>query len=348
LGRTRSNGQISLVPLVYFPVNSEFFAFASGSEGNHYRFMVPADGIQKKIFWRVFLCLWGLGSGLRIVALWLTSPTKAMLARQLWIPLHTQSMALIVLAAVVQAFVGLAIVTGVGLVAARQIGLGAPVLEAWFRHQPIRPLVKAPLLPILLTMLLYSGCTLLANSSWLHPNRKQDATFATQLANSPMADKANKELEQLGLVGTKRLTFASLIISDLAGEVGGEIDRRLFEVSVIALLLVQIFRNLKTIPSKRLLWAAILIVALISTLEAVAVERGNTLSVISILQSSGIPDRVIPIWLATLRSGLRIFPTSIAIGLIYVNYGIESSIVANISSALAANFFLLFWMTHFA
>jgi hypothetical protein len=180
--------------------------------------MVSPDAIQKKIFWRIFLCLWGVGSGLGVIALWLTSPPEAMLARGLWFPLHTQSMALVVFSMVVQTSLRLAIVTGVGLVAARHIGLGAPVLEAWFRHEPIRPRLKAPILPILLTMLLYAGCTTLANSSLLHPNRKQDVAAATQFANSPMADKANKELENLGMVGTKRLTFASLMISDLAGK----------------------------------------------------------------------------------------------------------------------------------
>lgn len=117
---------------------------------------------------------------------------------------------------------------------------------------------------------------------------------------------------------------------------------------MIALLLVQIFRNSKTILNNGILRGAILLVALIATVEAVLVERGNTLIVMNIFQSSGLPERFVPIWLETLRASLRIFPTAIALGLIYVYYGIESSIVANICSAAASHFFLLFWMTHFA
>jgi hypothetical protein len=310
--------------------------------------MGRAADIQKSFFWREFLYLWIAGASLIALSISLVAFPTAGLARQLFIPLHTQSAALVIIALILQDSIQLAIAVGVGLVAAHQVGLGAPILEAWLRKTPIHTHLRAPAIPIALTALLFVACAALANSSLFHPHRTQDIATANEILDSPAAEKVAREIDKLGLVGNKPITNFSMAVSDLGLAVDVELDARLFGVSVIVLLMGQIFGKPETDARWRYFFFAVLIVAVIRTAETLLIERENTLLFLSIFQSFGLPHRIDPSWLIVARTGVRVFPTAFALGLLYVRYGIESSIEASFCATVASHFFAMFWLMHFS
>jgi hypothetical protein len=297
---------------------------------------------QEQIFWREFLCLWVTAVAVNALSLSLNHLPLAGLARQLFIPFHSQSVVVMLIAVIAQNSINLAIFVGVGLVAAHRVGLGAPVLEAWFRGEPVGPHLRGPVIPILLTALLFVGCTALSNSSVFHPNRRQDAIAAFEIMKSPARPKLIEQIEKLGLVGTKPDTTVSRAISYLDGALGGELSARLFEVSVIVLLLVQIFGKPGTATDRKFLLAAVLIVTVISTSTYLMRQHENTQMFSDVFKSFGLSLRADPYWLVAARTSLSIAPTSLAFGLIYVRYGIESAIAANFAAAVLAALFATF------
>jgi hypothetical protein len=309
--------------------------------------MAASSEIERKLFWREFLCLWGAGVGLETLAIRLSAMSPAGLARELVIPLHIQSAAFIELLLLAQNAIHLAIAVGVGLVAAHKAGMGAPILEGWFRRQPIGALMRASILPIVLTVVIYVACATFANSSLFRPTQKLNVEAVSRLANSPEADKAFEEMQRLGLAGTGRVSELSITVSDLANATAGEINRRLLEVSVFVLLFVQIFGYRKTPVDFRLLWIAALIVALFATVESVWIARENTLLVDRIFHGVGLPLQIGSIWWVAVRRAAQMIPTGIALGLLYGCYGIESAIIASFCGAGASHLFVVYWLIHF-
>jgi hypothetical protein len=303
---------------------------------------------QKSIFWQEFAIFWGIGAGLTALSILLVSLPPAGLERQIFIPFQPRSAARVVIALILQDSFQLAIAVGGGLLVAHQVGLGAPILEAWLRNMPIRTHLRGVAGPIILTTLLFVVCTTLANSSLFHPNRRQDRAIADEFLNTPAAEKAAEEINKLGLVGTKPITIISSAISDLAQAVDGGINTRLFAVSVIVLLMAQIFGKLKSDARWKLLIAAVLVVAAFRTIEACLIERENIVLYLSIYQSFGLRHREDATWLIAARTGVRVFPTGLALGLVYVYYGIESSIAASFCASVASHFFTIIWFTHFS
>jgi hypothetical protein len=307
--------------------------------------MDPNEHNQERTFWREFLCLWTLAVAVGALSSLLTHFPPAGLERLLLIPFHSQSTRALLIALVAQNSIHLAIAVGVGLVAAHRVGLGAPVLEAWLRGEPVGPYVHAPVRPILLTVLLVVACTTLSNASMLHPNRQQDAIMATELANSPARAKLDEQLDKLGLVSTP-YTGTSLAISYLDRAIDGELNARLFELSVIILLFVQIFGRPKTIAEAKFFWVAILIVALIHTTYNLWARHENTLMISEVFRGLGLQLRVDPYWLVAARASIPIFPPSLAFGWLYSRYGIESAIVAGFAGAIITPWFIELWLSH--
>ena len=90
----------------------------------------------------------------------------------------------LLIALIAEHSIHLAIAVGTGLIVAHRLGLGAPLLEAWLRGEALSPYSHAPVRPILLIVVLILACSMLSNSSMLHPNRKQDTLAATAVASS--------------------------------------------------------------------------------------------------------------------------------------------------------------------
>jgi hypothetical protein len=309
--------------------------------------MPQVDHDRRGIFWREFLCLWGAGIGLAVLSFSISSLPWGLVRRELWFPFPFQSYGLIATVLVVQSGVKLAIFVGGGLVVARKLGLGAPVLDAWFRLEPVRPRLRAALIPIVITVLVILGSSALARASWLRPKRAPDPAIASEQLSSPEAAQAFDEIEKLGLVGTKPLTWISAAVLHLYGSIEGELDARLFETSVLIFLLVQISGARQTIKKWQMVWVAVLVVALFRAVENVAVLHQNSMFVLNIFRKYGVIYDTAPIWLTAVRTGLRVVPSATALGLLYVYYGIEASIVANFCAALASPLLNMFWLAHF-
>lgn len=308
--------------------------------------MGPNEHSQGRTFWREFLCLWTPAIAVGALSLLLAHFPPAGLERLLLIPFHSQTTRALLVALIIQNSIHLAIAVGVGLVAAHHVGLGAPVLEAGLRGEPVSPYLRTPVRSILLTVLLIVACTLLSNSSMLRPNRQKDTIAANEIANSPASAKLNEQLDKLGLVSTTPYTVTSLALSYLSGAIGGELDARLFELSVIILLFVQMFGKPKIIANRRFFWAAILIVALIHTTYNLWARHENTLMIADVFRGLGLQLRVDPYWLLATRASIPIFPPSLAFGWLYSRYGIESAIVASFAGAIISHWFIELWLLH--
>jgi hypothetical protein len=308
----------------------------------------PIDLKQGKIFWREFFYLWGAAAGVSALSLSLAHFPQTGLARQLFVPLHSQSTVLMLIALTAQNSIHLAVFVGVGLVAGHQVGLGAPVLEAWLRGKPIGPYLRAPVIPILLTILLFAACSTLANSTVFHPHRKLAVTTANEILDSSARAKVMEQIDKLGLADTKPLTTASLIISDLASAIKGELNAQLFEVSVIVLMFVQIFGKPKTIADGTYYWVAVLMVTFSHTALYLLAQHENTLMFWGVLSDFGLQHTIEPYLLIVARTSIRIIPAGSALGLLYVRHGIEAAMVASFASAVMAHLFLNFWFAHFA
>src|SRR5258705_10262388 len=88
-----------------------------------------------------------------------------------------------------------------------------------------------------------------------------------------------EQIDNLVLASTEPLPPVSVIISDFARAINGELEAKLFEVSVVILLFVQIFGKPETITDRKFLWGAVLLVALIDTANYLLVVHSNNLLV---------------------------------------------------------------------
>lgn len=156
-----------------------------------------------------------------------------------------------------------------------------------------------------------------------------------------------EQIDKLGLASTEPLTPVSVIISDLAHAINGELEAKLFKVSLVVLLFVQIFGKPKTIADRKFLWAAVLLVALIDTANYLLVVHSNNLLVSDVFKTFGLHLRVDPSWLGAAQTSVRIITTGFALGLLYIHYGIESSILASFGSSVMAHMLLSFRFAHF-
>jgi hypothetical protein len=310
--------------------------------------MPYVDEVQTRLFRLEFLCFWITAVAITALSMTLAPLPPAGLARQLFIPLHTNSTAIVFTGLLVQKSIQLAIVVGVGLVVAHKIGLGAPLLEAWLRKEPIRPLLRSAILPIALTIVVLVAASALARASLFRSKRTQDSAAVSEFANSQAAGKAFEEMEKLGLMSSKPISKAAVGVFNLAGAIGGELQGRLFEVSVIILLLIQISEGRKTIADRRIVWIAVLIVAVFRTAENELIVRQNTILVLNIFRDFGLPRELPPILSTSAQTGLRVIPSAVALGLLYISCGIEASIVASFCASIISPLFTAFWLAHFS
>lgn len=274
---------------------------------------------------------------------------RAVIARLLPVPIHAKSPILIFLAMFVQRGIWLAIVIGVGLTVAHKLGLGAPVLQAWLRGEPVRHRLRGSLVPIAITIAILVGASGLAGASWFHPRRHQNpAAFADEFLNSPGAEQAFKELDELGLgaVGPP-LTAFSEVVWDLEQAFAGEVNGRLFEVSVLILLFVQILPKESALPKWQVACIAALFVGVLHTVEGAITMHENTVLIMNVFHKYGLPNDIPPIWGAFVPIGMRVIPSAVALGLLYVYCGIEASIVASFCGTTLLHPLTIFWLNHF-
>jgi hypothetical protein len=300
---------------------------------------------QKSNFWQEFFCLWTVAVALSALSVALVHLGPANISRLLFIPFHAKSTFPLLFALIIQNCLQLAVCVGVGLVVAHKLGLGAPILEAWLRREPIGPRLFRILLPTALAVVLIVGASAISRAPLFSPKRTQSSADALALANSPQMDEAFEALKRLGLGSSGRISWFAVEVRQLEGAVTGELQRRLFEVSVLVLLL-QICGSRKLIGGNHFFWIAVLIVAVFRTVESVVLVHQNTV-VMNVFRDFGLPYDIQPIWSVALRTSVRLVPSGLVLGILYVYVGIEASILASFCAPVISNLLTMFWLDHF-
>jgi hypothetical protein len=298
--------------------------------------------MQKRIFWSEFFFLWIGGITLTALTLFLADFPPAALALQLLFPFQSQSTAIMLAALVAQSAVQMAVATGVGLWAAHQFGMGAPVLETWFRSKPQKRVALPPLLPIIVIAIAVAMIGRLPDLSIFNPNRKQRAAEVTEIVQSPVGAKLGDMAGER--VARRRFTPFLETVSFLDDAINGEIYARLFMISVLVLLLSRLSRQRGTVPSDNIVWSAILVTILIRAVYLLTLERTSAQMYSSLL--NGIHLTQDPFWLIAVRRVFGIVPSYLGFGWLYIKYGIESSILAHFITAVAGSLFLNFVLIH--
>lgn len=334
--------------MVYFRLTFPIVSLALRNSGDQHETMAPTGQTQKGIFWREFICLWTISVAMGLLQVALIRMPSSVIARQLLIPISTKSSFLILVARIIQGCIWLAIVIGVGLIVARKIGSGAPLLEAWLKCEPVRQRLRGSLIPIGITITVLVGASALAGALWFRPKRAQNAAITNEFLKSPEAEKALKELEQLGLAGGVPLTRLSGVILNLNQALVSELNGRLFEVSVVILLLVQYCPRESSSKSWQIIWVAVLLVGTFHTAENVMTTHQNTLLIAKVFHEYGLPHDIPPMGQAFARTGMRVVPSAATLGLLYVYCGIEASFVANFCATVLSHLLTIFWLTHFS
>jgi hypothetical protein len=300
---------------------------------------------QKSNFWQEFFCLWTVAVALSALSVALVHLGPANISRLLFIPFHAKSTFPLLFALIIQNCLQLAVCVGVGLVVAHKLGLGAPILEAWLRREPIGPRLFRILLPTALAIVVIVGASAISKAPLFSPKRTQSSVDALALANSPQMDEAFEALKSLGLGSSGRISWFAVEVRQLEGAVTGELQRRLFEVSVLVLLL-QICGSRKLIGGNHFFWIAVLIVAVFRTVESVVLVHQNTV-VMNVFRDFGLPYDIQPIWSVALRTSVRLVPSGLVLGILYVYVGIEASILASFCAPVISNLLTMFWLDHF-
>lgn len=301
---------------------------------------------QKSIFWQEFFCLWSVAVALSALSAALVPLGPALISRLLFIPFQAKSTFLLLLALIIQNSLQLAVCVGVGLVVAHKLGLGAPILEAWLRREPIGPRLLPILLPTAIAVVVIVGASAISRAPLFSLKRTQTSADALALANSPQMDEAFEPLNKLGLGSSGQLSWFAAEVMQLEGAVNGELQRRLFEVSVLVLLL-QICGSRKLIGRNHHFWIAVLIVAVFQTVENVVLVHRNTVLVMNVFRDFGLPYAIPSIWSGAPRTTVRLVPAGIVLGLLYIYVGIEASILTSFCAAVISPLLTMFWLAHF-
>ncbi len=291
----------------------------------------------KRLFWREFWLLWSAGAITGAILAALVRIPTTPVAAILLLRGHSQK-PLLVGTEAIEITVELAIAVSCGLLAAHRIGLGAPIVERWLCGEPIKPQVRAMLVPSLVVGILLAVISMLPNLSVFHPNRQLARHEAERISESP--DRA-KLTEKLGrFVDERPLRLTSITVSYLNAAIRGELISRLFLLSIIALIFAKITGSPSGTASNRVLFSAVLGVAAIGAIASVAWQGATTKMIYS---SVGMIKTVHDsFWLVTARALLRTVPGAIGFGWLYVRRGIESAILsAFVASVVAHLLFVL-------
>jgi hypothetical protein len=292
--------------------------------------------MEKRLFWREFWFLWSAGAITGAIFAALVRIPTTPVAAILLLRGHSQK-PLLVGTEATEITVELAIAVSCGLLAAHRIGLGAPIVEKWLCGEPIKSQVRPLLVPSLVVGILLAVISMLPNLSVFrpafHPNRELAHREAERIIESD--DKA-KLAEKLGrFVDERPLTLTSLTISWLNVAIRVELISRLFLLSIIALIFARLTGSPPGTANNRVLFSAVLGVAVIGAIVDVAWRSATTKMIFSSLGAmKTVHD---PFWLIIARALLRTVPGAVGFGWLYVRRGIESAILSAFVASVVAH-----------
>ena len=206
--------------------------------------------------------------------------------------------------------INLALIVGLGLLAARSMGFGAPILEKWLRGQPIRPHLLSAFVPALLVGVLIGLWAMVPELPFLHPNRESHHRDAEKILNSSTGAKLTEFVKR---TSGARLTPAELALSYVCEAIPGELTARLFFLSGFVWILTKVTRTAADAASRTLLWIAILL-----TIAAGAILYLTWQSIFGRLMFDAIGGISLshdPFWLIVTRLLLKMVPAGVGFGL---------------------------------
>lgn len=249
---------------------------------------------QAKFNWKVFLTLW-IASVIGILAVLpyaLTLQKSVIETITADIPLGV-----IIAAQIIQSILLFGAATSIGLILAKRIGLGAPILEKFFAGEKVADQVKTFLLPVILFGVI-------------------GGLFIYGLDKFVFMPALKTELIQGGGAGGSQTTPWQGFLASFYGGIDEEILLRLFLMSLLAWLGSFISRTAEGKPTSGILWAA-------NILAAVLFGLGHLPATAAIMTIT--PLVVVR---AIVLNGLL----GIGFGYFYTRYGLESAILSHFSA----------------
>lgn len=301
--------------------------------------------MQRRIFWYEFLLLWGIAVTGTISGLLLSQLPAEALATQLYFPFQSQSTVAVSIALTAQIGLQLAVATGVGLWAAHRVGLRASVLEEWLQRKPVGESLRALLLPVIMAALLVSMFSNLPVLSVLNPNRKERAAELDAFFQTAQGIKYGEQLRKSS--PSQPMTRFSQTLTYTDSALTGEIFDALFMLSVFVLLFRQI-RGMHAVRNTEFFWAAIIAVAAIRGIDLVAGQLISTNIDQTLNTLMGLHITRDPFSLVAFRGVLRLVPSKVVLGWLYVRYGIEAAILASFLGAVLGYLLLIHLFVYFA
>jgi hypothetical protein len=297
--------------------------------------------MDKKLYWREFWILWGLGVVADATGAFIAKLPVTPLANYLFFKGYDQHQPWFVGLEAAEIVVEMAIVVGVGLLAAHAVGLGAPLLEALLRGERSYPSLSSLLVPTLLVGIAVGSLVEARNLPVLRPNREASQRQVQAFLNSPDSAKAIAKL--MRFTGPP-LTPAKEILLDVAGAISAA-PYRLFWISGFAWIFTRIKRTGPGAPSGRILCAAIFAAAVVSVAFHYVSQSAYQDATKWVLAGVLLPRD--PRWAVTTRNLLNILPWSIGLGWLYTRKGIECTVVASLVAQATQHLLLVYVIVRF-
>jgi hypothetical protein len=241
----------------------------------------------------------------------------------------------------VEAILELTIVVGLGLLAARTMGLGAPLLERWLRGEPIRPHLRSVLVPALLLGTILGVWGMVPDLPIFHPGRQASHRRVEEVMNSPAAPQIKEFVER---TSGRRIGFSSLALSYVCDSISGGLFARLFLISGIAWVLARATGAARDAVSQSILWPAIILAIAVWGISNLAWHFTFERLFFSAVGMSFPTD---PSWLVVTRVFVGAVPAGIGLGWLYVRRGLEAAMVGSFIAMAVGYVVSTRLLTHF-
>lgn len=294
--------------------------------------------MAKQSAWIEFVILWGTGTcAILVESLFVGNPAPPALS-----PLFERLQPPALLShylGVAGLIFGLAMAVGVGLLAAHQVGLGAPIIEKKLRGESIGPDLRATLLPGLVVGVLLAGLWSLPRFPIVHRDKDASIRIQEQLEHS----SAMKELAEQN--SSVPITRTAGFILRAASAIDGELILRLFGLSLTACLIARIAGVPRGATNVNLLRLSVLAFAVALALyDFYGVWSANRW-LRNLLVGVQIP--VDPLWVTATHVFIKAIPASLLLGWLYVRRGIETAILAALIANLLHEFLVFYVLFRF-
>lgn len=293
---------------------------------------------DKRLLWREFWILFGAGVIAHAILVAISHVPTTPFALFLFVKDNPQRPVLLGIAAA-ETVIELALIVGLGLLAARSMGLGAPILEKWLRSEPIRPHLRSVFGPALAVGVLIGVWAIVPNLPILHPDRQSMHREAETILNSGAGAKLTESVKR---TSGPPLTSAELALSYVCEAIPGELTARLFFLSGITWILTKVTRAAPDADSRALLWMSIFLTIAVGAILYLAWQSMFERLMSDALGGISLPNA--PFWLIVTRRLLKMVPAGVGLGWLYMRRGLESAIIASLiasAAGYAASTFLL-------